>query len=136
MTDEFKRNAMHAFGFSEEQVNGLSDKQKAILHSSKARRAHKVIMEVVSAENCACKPKIGDRYVTNGSGMLQVEECTFTLCLWALAPMLPVSCVIYDQLSHGHEPNGHLIDHVRCSDTGVACGGIGTVLFKVYTLPA
>jgi hypothetical protein len=68
---------------------------------------------VVSAENCGCQPRIGDRYVTNGSGMLLLDECTFTLCLWALPPMLPVSYVIYDRLSHGHEPNGHLFDHIR-----------------------
>jgi uncharacterized repeat protein (TIGR04076 family) len=133
VSDAFKHTVMQAFGFTEAEVDDLSDRQRAVLKASPARRAHKVIMEVVRAENCGCKPKVGDRYVTNGSGMLLADECTFQLCLWALAPLLPISYVIYDRLSHGQDPNGHLFDHVRCTDTGVACGGIGTVLFKVYT---
>jgi hypothetical protein len=67
----------------------------------------------------------------NGSGMILPQDCTFPLCLWALAPILPISYVIFDRLSQGQDPNGHLYDHMRCTDTGVGCGGIGEVTFKV-----
>ena len=136
MDAEFKSAAMATFGYTAEQVEGLSAKQQAIIKGSAARRAYKMVMEVVSAENCAYKPKIGDRYVTTGSGKLLPEECTFPICLWALAPMLPISYVVYDRLTHGQDPNGHVYDHMKCTDTGVACGGLGEVAFKVRCEPA
>ncbi|MBN9459933.1 MAG: hypothetical protein J0H00_01780 [Burkholderiales bacterium] len=132
MNDEFKKAAINAFGYTEEQVESLSAKQQAIIKGSPARRAYKMVMEVVAAENCGYKPKIGDRYVANGSGMLLTDECTFPVCLWALAPMLPISYVIFDRLTQGLDPNGHLYDHMKCTDTGVGCGGIGEVAFKVH----
>lgn len=135
MDAEFKSAAMATFGYTAEQVEGLSAKQQAIIKGSAARRAYKMVMEVVSAENCAYKPKIGDRYVTTGSGKLLPEECSFPICLWALAPMLPISYVIYDRLTHGQDPNGHLYDHMKCTDTGIGCGGLGEVAFKVRCEP-
>lgn len=131
MDQELKDMAMKSVGFTADQAENLSEKQQAIIKGSPARRAYKMVMEVVASENCGYKPKIGDRYVTNGSGMLLTEECTFPVCLWALAPMLPISYVIFDRLTHGLDPNGHLFDHMKCTDTGVGCGGIGEVAFKV-----
>lgn len=132
MEKDLKKIAIKAFGFTAEQVDSLSEKQQAIIKGASARRAYKMIMEVMSSENCAYKPKIGDRYVTTGSGMLLTEECTFPICLWALAPMLPISYVVFDRLTHGLDPNGHVYDHMKCTDTGVGCGGIGEVAFKVH----
>ncbi len=132
MDQELKDTAMKSFGFTAEQAEDLSEKQQAIIKGYPARRAYQMVMEVVASENCGYKPKIGDRYVTTGGGMLLVEECTFPICLWALAPMLPISYVIFDRLTHGLDPNGHLCDHMKCTDTGVGCGGIGEVAFKVH----
>jgi uncharacterized repeat protein (TIGR04076 family) len=132
MDEQFKKNAMEIFDFTEEQVNNLSEKQQMIIKGSPLRKAYKVIIEVVKSTNCALKPKVGDRYVMNGSGIINPDECTMPMCLWALAPMLPISYVIFDRLSHGLEPNGHLFDHMKCTDTGVSCGGISEVEFKVY----
>jgi len=132
MDEKLKKTVMEALGYTEEQAESLSEKQQKIIKGGPARRAYKVIVEVVESENCGYKPKVGDRYVMNGSGMLIPEECTFPLCLWALAPILPISYVIFDRLSQGLDPNGHLYDHIKCTDTGVGCGGIGEVAFKVY----
>jgi hypothetical protein len=132
MDEQFKKNVMDIFGFTDEEAEGLNEKQQTIIKGSPRRKAHKVIMEVVQSENCGYKPKIGDRYVMNGSGMLIPEECTFPICLWALAPILPISYVIFERLSLGQDPNGHLYDHMKCTDTGVGCGGIGEVAFKIY----
>lgn len=132
MDEEFKKKVIDVFGYTEKEAESLSEKQQNIIKGGPSRRAYKVIMEVVKSENCGYKPKVGDRYVMNGSGMLIPEECTFPLCLWALAPILPISYVIFDRLSQGLDPNGHLYDHMKCTDTGVGCGGIGEVAFKVY----
>lgn len=132
MDEKFKQAAKDALGFDDKQIEMLSEKQQKIIQGSPARKAYKVIMEVVKSENCGYKPEVGDRYVMNGSGMIIPEECTFPLCLWALAPILPVSYVIFDRLSQGQEPNGHLFEYMKCTDTGVGCGGIGEVAFKIY----
>jgi uncharacterized repeat protein (TIGR04076 family) len=132
MNSELEQICKEVFGYSEAEIAGLSEKQQKIIESRTLRKAYKIIIEVVKSANCACKPKIGDRYVMTPSGVVLPDECTFPLCLWALAPLLPISYVIYDRLSQGQDPNGHLFDHVRCTDTGVKCGGIGEVLFKVY----
>jgi len=132
MGNELKQVCKEIFGYSENEVEGLSAKQQKIIESRTLRKAYKVIMEVVKSANCACKPKVGDRYVMTAGGVVLSKECTFPLCLWGLAPVLPISYVIYDRVSQGQDPNGHLFDHVRCTDTGVKCGGIGEVLFKVY----
>lgn len=132
MDEKLKQMAIDAFGYTADEAEGLSDKQQLIIKSGARRRAYKVILEVVKSDNCGLKPKIGDRYVMNGSGMLITEECTFPLCLWALGPILPISYVIFDRLSQGLDPNGHLFDHMKCTDTGVGCGGIGEVAFKIY----
>ena len=132
MDEQFKKSLMEAFGYTEEQVERLSEKQLKIIRGGPARRDYRVVMEVVKSENCGYKPKAGDRYVMNGSGKIMPEECTFPLCLWALAPMLSISYVIFDRLSQGQDPNGHLYDHVKCTDSGVGCGGIGEVAFKLY----
>ena len=108
MDEEFKKKVMDAFGYTEKEAESLSEKQQNIIKGGPSRRAYKVIMEVVKSENCGYKPKVGDRYVMNGSGMLIPEECTFPLCLWALAPILPIIYVIFDRLSQGLDPNGHL----------------------------
>lgn len=132
MDEKLKKAAMDVLGYTEEEVESLNDKQQMIIKGGPLRRAYKVIVEVVSSENCGYKPKVGDRYVMNGSGMLIPEECTFPLCLWAIAPILPISYVIFDRLSQGQDPNGHLYDHMKCTDTGVGCGGIGEVAFRIY----
>ena len=132
MSDEFKKMAMEVFGYTEEQVNRLNEKQRKIIEAAPLRRQYKMIAEVVKSENCGYKPKVGARYVLNASGRLIPEECTFPICLWALAPILPISCVIFDRISQGLDPNGHLYDHIKCTDTGCDCGGIGEVTFKIY----
>ncbi len=132
MDEKLKQMAIDAFGYTADEAESLSDKQQLIIKSGARRRAYKVILEVVKLDNCGLKPKIGDRYVMNGSGMLITEECTFPLCLWALGPILPISYVIFDRLSQGLDPNGHLFNHMKCTDTGVGCGGIGEVAFKIY----
>lgn len=133
MDRKLKQTAMEVFGFSEEQVESLSEKQQKLIETRDLRLAYKVIMEVVKTQNCALKPKVGDRYVMGVNSVLIPEECTFPLCLMALAPALPIIYTILDRVSQGQDPNGHLIDHVKCTDTGLNCGGIGEVAFKVYS---
>ncbi len=132
MDEQFKENAKKVFGFTDAQFDALSEKQLKIIASSGNRKKYKMIAEVVKSENCGYAPKVGDKYVLTGSGKLLPEECTFPICLWGLATILPLSYVVYDRLSWGLDPNEMLFDHIACTDTGCGCGGIGNVVFKVY----
>jgi hypothetical protein len=69
--------------------------------------------------------------VFGSAGILLPDESTASLCLWAIAPLLPFNYMIYDRLYEKLDPNGIFPDHVRCTDVGVACGGFGEVLFKI-----
>ena len=131
MDEQFKKTVMENLGYSEKQAEGLNEKQEKIIKGGAARRAHKIIMEVEKAETPGCKAKVGDRIVMSGSGILIPEECTMPLCLWAIAPVLPIHYVIYERLSLGMDPNDILYDHFKCRGLGVDCGGIGELVFKI-----
>jgi len=122
------------WGWSEEQIKNLTPAQRRNVRVTPFRRAVKLIAEVVKAENCACKPKIGDKIVVNGAGVLAKKQTTFPyLCLFAIAPLLPYVYGIYDRCAEGLEPNPvGWANHFRCGDVGVGCGGWGEVMFKVY----
>ena len=126
------------WGWTEEQIKNLSPRLRRNVRVTPRRRAIKLIAEVVKAENCACKPKIGDKIVINGAGILAKRQTTFPyLCLFALAPLLPFVYVVYDRCVEGLDcsPQG-FGDHVGCADVGVGCGGWGKVVFKVYCVEA
>ena len=122
------------WGWTKEQINNLTLRQRRNVRVTPMRRAIKLIAEVVKAENCACKPKIGDRIIINGAGIVAKRQTTFPyLCLFALAPLLPFVYVVYDRCVDGLDPSPQGFgDHVRCCDVGVGCGGWGEVMFKVY----
>jgi len=136
MDEQFIKTVMDSLGYTREQAEGLSEKQQKIIKGGPARRAYKVVMEVVKAETPGCKAKVGDRIVMKGSGVLIPEECTCPLCIWAIAPVLPIHYVIYERLTLGMDPNDILYDHYKCRGLGLECGGIGELVFKVHCVKA
>jgi uncharacterized repeat protein (TIGR04076 family) len=117
-------------GWTDEQIDSLSPKMLKFLKSAKTQE-HKMIAEVIRSENCSFKLKKGDKLVFGSAGILLPDESTASLCLWAIAPLLPFNYMIYDRLYEKLDPNGVFPDHVRCTDVGVACGGFGEVLFRI-----
>lgn len=120
-------------GWTDEQIDSLSPKMLKFLRRPRSFGAeqYKMIAEVVRSENCGFKMKKGDKLVFGSAGILLPDESTASLCLWAIAPLLPFNYMIYDRLYEKLDPNGIFPDHVRCTDVGVACGGFGEVLFKI-----
>ena len=86
---------------------------------------------MVKATNCGYKPKIGDRYVFAPGGTIITEECTWPICVWALAPMLPFFYMYYDRILAGLDPNDCYMENIKCADIGVDCGGFGEIVLKI-----
>src|SRR4030042_7070 len=133
---EYLRGRMkEEFDWTDEELDCLSSKQWRRLDRSGRFRDYKIIAEVVQEKRCGIKPKPkkGDKFVFAAGAMLRPEESTFpAMCLWALARIFPLTLMIMDRIFEGGDPNDIWLDHVKCVDTGLECGGLGEVLFKVY----
>jgi len=115
--------------YTDEEIKGLTKKQRELLCVDLYN--YKMIAEVVKASNCGYKPKIGDRYVFAPGGTIIPEECTWPICVWALAPMLPFFYMYYDRIRAGLDPNDCYMENIKCADIGVGCGGFGEIVLKI-----
>ena len=118
-------------GYAREDVLALTQKQRDMLCSINDLNGYKMVAEVVKAENCTYQPSIGDRYVFAGGGSFLQEECSWPVCAFAISPMLPFLYMYYDRIRAGLDPNDMWTENIKCSDTGVQCGGFGEVLFRI-----
>lgn len=128
---EIPQSMIDMLGYTEDDVKGLTRKQREVLCVGEDLYDYKMVAEVVKASNCGYQPKIGDRYVFAGGGTIIPEECTWPICVWALAPMLPLFYMYYDRTRAGLDPNDMWRENIKCSDIGTECGGFGEVLFKI-----
>lgn len=121
-------------GWTDADLDNISEKQWYRLDRTGRLVNYKLIAEVVESKYCAFKPKKGDKFVFQAGIILLPEESTFpTMCLWALARILPFTHMFIDRVCEGLDPNGMFYDHVKCTDTGPECGGLGEVLFRIYS---
>jgi uncharacterized repeat protein (TIGR04076 family) len=128
---EIPESMLEMTGYTEEEVKGMTEKQKELLCVGEDLYNYKMIAEVVKASNCGYKPKIGDRYVFAPGGTIITEECTWPICVWALAPMLPFFYMYYDRIRAGLDPNDCYMENIKCADIGVDCGGFGEIVLKI-----
>ena len=137
MDEKTKKLGKSFFGWSDEEIEGLSPEMVKFISSEAYPDAflkYKMVAEVTESSNCAARLKKGDRLVFTSSGTLLPDECTVILCLWAIAPLLPFSYMVWDHIYHGTDPCSLFPDTVKCADTGVRCGGFGEVAFKVFCI--
>jgi hypothetical protein len=121
-----------AFGYTDEEMEQLkrSPKHLKVLEAGPRMIRTRMIAEVVENKGCEAH-QIGDKYVFAGTGrLLQKESCQW-LCTWAIAPLLPLTFVMYDRLAEGLDPGDMVFSHVKCLDMGLRCGGFGEVLLRV-----
>ena len=121
------------FDYTEEQIRNLSPTQWTWMDTVERKKQYRIIMEVLWAENCACKPEKGDRFVFTGNGMLLPEESSFpVMCMWALQAIFPFLLQISERFVAGLDPSPVGWNRVKCFDIGYACGSMGEVLFRIY----
>ena len=132
--ESLRRKMKENAGWTDEELDGLSLKQWMLVDREHRFRRYKMIAEVIQInDHCELQPKIGDRYVFAGSGLLIPEESTFPgVCLWALAGIFPLSLMIMDRIFAGLDPNEMWRDQATCRDLSVRDGGLGQAVFRVY----
>ncbi len=131
---DLRRKLSKGGGWTDEELNMLSPEQWGFLDKEHRFRHYKIIAEVIRVvDHCELQPKIGDKFVFNGAGMLIPEETTFPgICLWAIASLYPFSMMIMDRILQGLDPNDMWRDQASCMDASIRDGGLGRVVFKVY----
>jgi len=121
-------------GWTDEELDTLTPKHWMLIDNEHRLRHYKMIAEVVKIDgHCELNPKIGDKFVFSGTGILRPEESTFPgLCLPALAGLYPSSLMVIDRVIAGLDPDDMLRDHAGCMDLALGSGGLGQVIFRVY----
>ena len=128
---EIPQSQLDMLKYTEEEVKNLTRKQRELLCVGEDLFGYKMYAEVVKATHCGYLPKIGDRYVFSPAGVILPQECTWPICVWALAPMLPFFYMYYDRIRAGLDPSDMWTENIKCADIGTDCGGFGEVLFKI-----
>lgn len=131
---EYLRKRMKEdYGWIDKELDSLSLKQWKRLDRSGRLRDYRLIAEVVEEKHCGLKPKKDDKFVFAMGCFLLPEEATFpAMCLWAMARIFPFTLMAMDRIVEGLDPNDIWFDHVKCCDTGLECGGLGEVTFRIY----
>ncbi len=83
MDEKVKELGKNIFGWSDEEIEGLSPEMVKFISSEAALKfnKYKMVGEVTESSNCLFGFKKGDRLVFTSSGILLPDECTAYLCL-------------------------------------------------------
>lgn len=121
-------------GWTEEEMKSLTMKQWGLLDRQHKLKHYDIIAEVDQInDHCDCKPKVGDKYVFRGGGILIPEKSTFPMvCMWALAGIYPFTLMVMDRILSDQDPNDIFRNRIGCMDSSVRDGGLGRVIFKIY----
>jgi len=92
----------------------------------------RVIAEVIESHGCHARHKVGDRFVMTAGGQLITEESPKRVCMFALGPVSHQLPAIYERLIAKSDPEFKSYSIVQCTDVGLAKGGWGKILMKVY----
>lgn len=89
-----------------------------------------IVITVVEAKGCNSGHKAGDRFVFDGAGNLVTKLNPKKVCLFALAPLLPLVHAVDELIYAGVDPNGMRFKRTGCFDTGIRCGGWGHIVME------
>ena len=93
---------------------------------------YKIIAEVTESKYCTAGLKKGQKYTFQAlPAMLLSEESDCPLCARAIAPIGNMIGEVWGKILKGTSTQGTEV--VGCLDPGVDKGGLGHVVFKVYT---
>jgi hypothetical protein len=145
LTEEEKElGAKSLWNLSDEErkeiIPNLTPMQKRFLRTMKRGGFSKfrIIQEVISVKNCPRQAKVGGKMVYNTMVELRPDDCdAFPVtgyCTQAMMAMLSHAYLISDRIQAGLNPSPAGIDYVRCPHSCLEEGGIGSVLFKIYSV--
>ncbi len=130
-SEEVWVKAQKILGFTDDEMEIIRNdpkRSKAIERGPQLVRT-KVIAEVFQAKNCPVHGE-GSKYVIRGTGAILPRDAENNMCLDCMPLFIPFQHMVYDKVLEGEEVTG-MQTFVRCPDTGVDCGGMGTVTLKL-----
>jgi len=133
-TEEIWRRFQKHMGYTDEEMKIFkSDPLKVRMVTQTPEMVKcRVIAEVIESHGCHAQHKVGDRFVINPGGQLIAEESPKRVCLSALGPISQLMPAIHERLVTKSDPNFERFHIVQCTDVGLAKGGWGKILMKVY----
>ena len=135
--EEIKQRMQQFIGITDEdfQTHISYPKNLKLAERGLELRKYKIIAEVKESKYCSAGLKPGQKYTFNTfPAMLLTEESDCPLCIRALGPIANLIEGFWDRIVEGVDPNKGMWHMAECLDPGVARGGLGHVVFKVYAL--
>lgn len=135
MIDEATRlGVKEAFNMTDSDSRKIPDYLGPFFHRFPEFEKTTIIAEVIESKYCAMGLKVGDKVVIKRGG-IDKEETTCPLCLRAIGPLTTFCTMIMNAISQGVDPNTNCFQTAGCLDPGIGRGGLGHVVFKIYTEP-
>lgn len=133
MDNTIREMAKGMIGISDEELDHLSPGVERLVENTAALMEYRIVAEVVESENCFAFYKPGDKIVFNGTLLNSHESTADNICTDAVTPLNTAIRGMLSAIVNGGDPNNYIFSHVQCLDTGALHGGLGRVLFKVYS---
>ncbi len=93
-----------------------------------------IIAEVIESKYCSAGLKKGKKLVFRAMpALFEPEKSDCPLCLRAVGPLANLVAGFWDRMIEGINPNEGMWHLSECLDPGIDKGGLGHVVFKVYT---
>jgi uncharacterized repeat protein (TIGR04076 family) len=124
-------------GYTEEELAKFREDphKEYILEHAHLLDEWTIVAEVIASHGCATDHQVGHRFYFSPHGVFLSERGPAKPCLHILTAVSPAVIVIQERILSGLSPEPHMLRHVGCIDTGVACGGWGQVALRLYTQP-
>ncbi len=94
-----------------------------------------IIAEVIESKYCSAGLTKGKKLVFRAMpAVFEPEKSDCPLCLRAVGPMGTMVAGFWDRMIEGKNPNEGMWYQSECLDPGLNKGGLGHVIFKIYTV--
>lgn len=136
LTGEVAEMVKGATGISDEQAAKLHPGLEKLFNSVPKMVQYQTIAEVTKSERCFAQVKEGDKLVFDP--FLNPEKSTGVMCPKALLPILVQISAIWEMTTEwvesGKEELPEIVfRNVRCMDPGIEDGGLGGVVYRIYS---
>ncbi len=125
------RKLQGVLGYTDEELEIYRSQPKKVKAMQEGGKfaTHKMVIDIIHAENCAMGYKAGDKFTVDGGGALIVEECPPKLCVGAIYAFKKLTDRMWQAFYDGKSEVLH--DTVHCPDVGLREGGWGMITMRI-----
>ncbi len=120
-------------GYNDEEMEAFRTNPRNEHVISKGEELFKTrfIVEIVHAQGCNSRHKVGDKIYLDGYGNLIKEQNPDKICIFALSSLSALIFTTQELVYAGIDPNEMRFKSVGCIDVGLKCDGWGKVVMKL-----